>query len=303
MPSDLSASVSQSSVDKLLKSVSYPFTAFDKSWPFQGRLVQGSESDYIYTPDQVKKMLSSAQKQIGHLDLPAPKESPDDQLTRDIISAAGGVIESAKACLNARDEAEKTGKPFVGPSRAVTQGILDGGISGLAGIKGIQFKAHLAHLAVIVESEPDVSLGVPTVGIKNLKVQVNATGELWWYHPALHCSHWCFEWSVTWGWDRIAALSVGVKLKIDAHADISAQNTLVVAKGVIDKLRLDYPILRDIPLEGFANNALGDKLVVAFDAGKYLATVPVLNSRFAISDIGLPQSSKEIEVDITIKQV
>lgn len=303
-PFDLSATVSQSSADKLVKSVSYPFTAFDQSWPFQGRLILGAETDYEYTAAEIKKMLDVAQKRRGQMTLPAPNDSPEHQITRDIVRAASVVIESAKACLNARDEAEKAGKPFVGPSRELVQGILNNGVAGLANIKGIQFKGHLAWLKVVVADEPQLSLGMPTISIKNLDVRVSATGELWWYHPSLHCSHWCFEWSVTWGWDRIASLTVsGLKLAIAAHADVFAQNALIVAKGVVDKLRLDYPILRDIPLEGLANSALGNKLVVTFDAGKYLATVPVLNSKFAVASLQLPPSTSQIEVDITIKQV
>jgi hypothetical protein len=302
--SDLSATVSQSSADKLIKSVAYPFTVFDQSWPFQGRVVSGAEADYEYTQAEIKKMLGAAQKRSPQQTLPAPNDSPEDQVSGDIVAAASTVIESAKACLNARDEAEKAGKPFVGPSRALVQGILDGGVAGLASIRGIQIKAHLAWLKVVVTNQPNLSLGVPTIAMSNVNVLVSATGELWWYHPSFHCSHWCFNWSVTWGWDRIASLTInGVKLAIAAHANVSAQGTLIIASGVIDRLRLDYPILRDIPLEGFANSALSGKLVYVFDAGQYLATVPVLNSHFAVADITLPASASQIEVDITIKQV
>lgn len=302
--SDLSATVSQSSADKLVKSVTYPFTAFDHSWPFQGRVLDGADSDYEYPAAEIKKMLKGAQRGGGPLTLPATKDSPDTQVARDILRAGSEVIESAKACLRARDEAEAAGKNFVGPSRADCQSVLDGGVAGLASIRGIRFKAHLAWLKVVVADQPQLSLGVPTTSINNLNVRVSATGELWWYHPSLHCSHWCFEWHVTWGWSRIGAITVeGLKVAIAAHANISTQNTLIIAKGVIDKLRLDYPILRDIPLEGLANRALDGKLVFVFDAGKYLATVPVLNSRFAISSVQLPRSANGIEVGMTIKQV
>jgi hypothetical protein len=44
--SDLSGTVYQSAIDKLLGSVNYPFCAFDQTWPFTG---QNDNNDHLYS--------------------------------------------------------------------------------------------------------------------------------------------------------------------------------------------------------------------------------------------------------------
>ena len=74
-------------------------------------------------------------------------------------------------------------------------------------------------------------------------------------------------------------------------------------RGVFDKLRLDYPILDQIPLEGLANLALRNKTLFAYDAAQLIATVPVLKSRFTVDSISLPASSNSLPVSVVIRQV
>jgi hypothetical protein len=182
--------------------------------------------------------------------------------------------------------------------------ILDGGVVGLASYRGTQLKAHLAWLRVCVGQKPSLTIGSPQVSIQNLKVDVSATGELWWYYPIPHCSSWCLDWSITWAWTRIASITIrDIRIAADAHADTSVDGTKVKVTGVFDRLRLDYDILRDIQLEGIANSVLGSKPVFVYDASQLVATVPVLGSHFGISAIDLPSSIGSIEVDVSVKQV
>jgi hypothetical protein len=297
---DLSATIEQSSVDKLVNSITYPFTVMDKTYAPPGRVVSGADVGFPYSRADIKTILKDAGNLGGEIDLVVPTDDADDQMLRDVLGAASTVVESAKACLDAM-----TNPSYQGPPRNVPQAILNGGVAGLAdSAKGIQIIAHLAWLKIVLNDKPAISLNVPTIGLGGIDVSVSATGELWWYHPTFHCSSLCFNWSVTWGWDRIVPITVNnIKIACSAHANVSAAGTLITVQGFIDKLRLDYPILRDIPLEGFANDFLGNKLIVVFDAGKFLATVPVLNSNFAISSVQLPPSQGRIEADIAIKQI
>lgn len=197
------------------------------------------------------------------------------------------------------------GPNFNGPSAAVLQKVLDGGVKGLPAVfKGIQFVAHLAWLRVAIADAPTVGLNSPNVGLTGVNALVSATGELWWYHPTFHCSFLCFNWSETWSWDKLASVTVrNVQIAADAHVALSTKQALVVAQGVFDKLRLNYPILDQIPLEGVANNLLGPKLVAVYDAGKYVAAVPILGSKFAVNAVEIPPAKGSLIIDIQIKQV
>ena len=301
---DLTASVKQSSADKVLNSVKYPFCVFDQTWPFNGRKDEVAAASYEYSNDEINQLLANAQA-AGTGTLASIAQSDVDQLNMDVLRGAAEVIESAKKCLDARKEAEQLGKPFKGPSAKECQEILDNGVEGLMkSTRGIQFKGHLAWLRVCIADRPTIILGNPKVSISGLHVLTSATGELWWYHPTFHCSWLCFNWSVTWGWDRLAHLTIkDIKINADAHADTSTAGAVVNVKGVIDRLRLGYPILDKIPLEGVANQQLGDKLVRAFDASQFIASIPVMNSRFHIDKVELPASTNEIAINLSVKQL
>lgn len=74
-------------------------------------------------------------------------------------------------------------------------------------------------------------------------------------------------------------------------------------RGEFDSLRLDYPILDKIPLEGIANRALADRLVYVYDAAQLVETVPVLQSHFTVGSISLPPTASGISVGVTLRQV
>jgi len=84
---------------------------------------------------------------------------------------------------------------------------------------------------------------------------------------------------------------------------MEATGSRIYIRGVFDKLRLDYPILDKIPLEGLANRALHDKLVCAFDAAQFVATVPVLQTKFTVGSLSLPPNPNGIGVGIIVRQV
>ena len=219
-----------------------------------------------------------------------------------MLSGVAPVIESAKSYLRAREEAANKGDKISGPNPQDVQDILDGGIVRLATYRGIQFKAHLAWLHVEARSAPTVGLASPTIKVDDVKVSVGATAELWWYHPTLHCRKWCLDWSTSWSWDRLAAITVsGVRLAADAHAVVAAGGAVVEVRAVVDKLRLDYDLLRDIPLESFANSVLAGKPLYAYDASKLIATVPVLESRFAVQAIDVPTATGSLSVNVEIR--
>lgn len=295
---DLSASVQQSSADKLLRSVNYPLCVFEQRWPFNGREAITGTS-YDYTDAEMGLLLKQAQASAT-TQISSAEQSLEMQMNTDILASAAEVIESAKKCLDA-----STNAGYKGPDPKEVKKVVDEGVEGLLQTtRGIKFKAHLAWLKVCIADQPSVRLGNPRIAVTGLRVLASATGELWWYHPTFHCSWLCFNWSVTWGWDRITHITLNnVRIGADAHADTSTSGAIVTVRGSFDRLRLMYPILDRIPLEGIANQQLGDKLVRVFDASQFIASVPVLNSRFRIDKVDLPAAANEIAIDLSIKQI
>jgi hypothetical protein len=63
------------------------------------------------------------------------------------------------------------------------------------------------------------------------------------------------------------------------------------------------PILEKIELAPFANKALADRLAFIFDASKLIATVPVLEAKFAVETLTLPPSTAGISAEVSLREV
>lgn len=291
-------------------SVNYPFEVFshhEDFHPFEATKSGPSpvpSAAYDYTKKEITEILDATQnwgKKATSLQVP---KSLDGQFYSVLLKECSATIESAKACLAAREEAKSKGQPFSGPSESDLQDILDGGIKGLAQIDGFQFRALCTDLRVFASGKPDVQLKGPTVTLSNLKIVGDACAEVWWYHPSFHCSWLCFNWSVTWSWGPLIRVCVeGVKFDVAAHATAATDGPLVTVTATADRLRLDYDILRELPLENIANHYLADKRVLVYDASKLVAAVPVLGSRFQVSSVDLPAITGGLQVNVSVKQV
>jgi hypothetical protein len=301
---DLSALINQSAADKLLNSVNFPLVLVNTTNPPPGSILSlkaVNDDEVTLEEAVVKKYLKDIVASINPLSTQSP--NADSKFYSEALSNLSVTIESAKAYLNANGEAAKAKTKFEGPSKKFAQDILDGGVEALWSIKGIEFKAICSQLKITADNKPNLSLNGTKVSVSNSKITTQATGELWWYHPTFHCSRLCTRWSVNWKWSRIASISVSIRVDMDGYVEISVNGKLLYARLHINKLRLDYPILREIPLEGIANRVLGNKQIPIFDAGSFIASVPIINTRFAIDSISMPNTNGSIEIDIAIKQV
>jgi hypothetical protein len=303
---DLNAAINQSTANKLLNSTVFPLLIVNTTNPPPGVLITTesvNEDEIILSKEAVANLLKEIMKAVD----PKSTRTPggDVKVYSEALSNLSQTIESAKAFLRAKKEAESTvpPTPFEGPDPAYVQSILDNGIEGLANIQGIEFKVICSKLQVIADNKPTLTLNGPNISVSNSKITTNATAELWWYHPTLHCSRFCTNWSITWGWDRIASASASVRVDFDGYASVIVNGKVLFASLHINKLRLDYPILREIPLEGIANRVLANKQIPIFDAGNFIASIPIINSRFVIDGIYIPVVAGGIEIDIEIKQI
>lgn len=305
---DLSASIEQSAVDKVIKATKFPLTAVDIDIPFDPNSARGisalnDDSMVEYSTSEIEDLFKTATKSTPPSLSTKPPSDINAQFASDVLKAGSSVIESAKQCEIARQQA---GSSFVGPPKEFVEGILQGGLEGLTeSAKGLRVVAHCSWLEVDVLQPPTISLNGGSIGIGNVELSVSATGQLWWYHPTFHCSKMCFNWTTTWGWDQMGpSLTVrGVKISADASATVSTSGTKALASANVSKLRLDYPILDKIPLEGIANSQLNGKSVTIYDASKLIETIPVIAQQFTIDSIAIPAATGETVVRVSIRKV
>jgi hypothetical protein len=67
-------------------------------------------------------------------------------------------------------------------------------------------------------------------------------------------------------------------------------------------LRLDYPILRDLPLEKILNPSLKSKHVPVFDGNKLVALLPYLNTVYKIRSLTI-SGTGEIRADVIVERI
>jgi hypothetical protein len=223
----------------------------------------------------------------------------EDQL----FSFGGSIIQQAKTVLNAADDPK-----YEGPPRSDLELVINGGIEKLGpSLRKIMgdwgLYAWCPHLKITLKRRPSFNLRSPRIDLNGIRVNIVATGELYAKYPWWNCYKWCTKWDKVIKCDRIGSVTISVDIAIEAHAILSTQGSSVFATAEFDKLRLDYPILRLLPLEDLVNPVLKHKKLKIYDASKLVSTIPLLGSRFRIKTIALPPVNPGVQIDVTIEQV
>jgi hypothetical protein len=296
---DIYVNLAQSSCDKLVNSVTYPFKVLEKSQPFPGcaQVSDGMEGYHRYSDKEIDALFRSTFELLE-----SKRTLPDNNIYNEVIAFAGSIIEQSKKVLDVTGSQE-----YDGPSKDALKSIVDGGLGDLPknlrplGDFGIY--EWCSYLRVIVRTKPAIKLNSPRIDLDQIKVRVTATGETWIKYPWFNCYQWCLRWVKVEKCDKIASVTPTLDVAADTHVNLTSAGSIVNAKLIFDKLRLDYPILRDIPLEGLANDIIGGKVVQIFDGSTLVTTVPVLKTHFTIGSLELPNTSGGIGVGITLKEV
>lgn len=303
MTNDIYTEVNQSASDKVIKSATYPLTVLEKMEAFPGctklaakMATEDGAPFYALTKSEINEYLTAAVA-----DMTSSLKIDEVSVSSEIYAFGGEIIQQAQHVIDAGTRAK--GK-YDGPDLKGLQKIVDGGIEGLGDTLGDWgMYAWCPYLQVIVKKEPDISLASPRISLNGIEIKVSATGELWAKFPWWNCHKWCTKWQKVIKCKRIASISASPIIKAEAHAILRAEAAKIVAHGKFDKLRLKGKILDKIPLEGIANKALDRKLVYVFDARKFVATVPTLESKFSVDKVTLPKSTDSIGVGIEVKKI
>jgi len=295
---DIYASVTQHAIDRVLSDIHYPLTIIDEHYPpcVSGLNAPITQATHL-RPEARAELIAFAKKRQ-----PIPKfETPDDNIATRIDNAVAGFYGTLAEVDAQRDQVEKQGNQWRGPSKNDVDQIRQRGI--------IDFAFCLPWLRVDLRSSPKIVLSASVIPVTNIDLSVGATGEVYGYWADFICDNHCIDNICCWGhlenhWHYIGSLTVtDVHLKANGKVMPGIDPPRkVFLQASVDSLRLDYEILKEIPLEGFANNALAGKKFEVLDADKIVAALPYVNNKYGIDTLKL-SGSGELRVDISLRKL
>jgi len=283
---DLAAEISQDLVTKVINdSIPPAYTVIDKRSPFPTLAVVDTRNSDLPALITWAKSKSGSRKK--------GEEQFADELLYSVADAESDfnfVIAAKKEFDNIRDGKKPT---WDGPSDKELSNYLE---------FGFDTKAHLAWVKVWIPSRPTITVSVPTTTIKGLKVSAGATGELWVRRPKLKCTKkWkgiCYKWKKVWVWEKWASITLdSVTVAADVSIAWSVSGVKLIGSAKFDKLRLNYKILDKIPIE----NWVDPKSFTAMDAKELVGVIPILESKYIVSSIGMPKGSG-LRLELTFKK-
>jgi hypothetical protein len=332
--SDLKATINQSIADKIVDSVTYPFTVFEHRKPFGGFGLLNAE---VNSDDEVSIDSKTFLDQITSSHKNSFKSfEPNEQIIEDLhfnfYSELTALKENLSECLISFDKVEKhnidnSDNELVwdGPDKnylletienlSAYEKILisDNSKSNNSKIdyskidKIIEFKGQITWVRVTLGKRPVFKINGKRFDLNLPSILPSGTAEVWAKHIWLKCVRkWrgiCYGWKLTTKETRLSSVSlVDVKFKVKAHAIVEPKGSLININGSFDEFRIDYPILKEIPLEKLGNYYLKNLPVAIFDAGVYVKTIPVLDRSFRVSNINIPNEEGQITIEVTVSQ-
>lgn len=324
MSYDLESSVTQSAADKVVRSVSYPFTVFEERKPYEGLAESPAGSDEAVWEFDAAAYDAVVQDAVGQWSgtFTHSRTQPDaESLGGEMLALINSLSTNAAECMSSLDEVERynqdnPSEPLTwdGPDRAELQEIIDlaseagltvANLNKVLGDWGI--KAVVTWIKVSLGVAPTFTLAGDSFALSLPKIVVDGTGEVWAKHPWLKCikKKWgiCYKWKKVVKHTRLLRVTLrGLKFKVGARATILTEGALVKARGHFDTLRIDHRYLDRIPLEKLANRKLQDRTVVVFDARELVATIPTLKSKFKVDSIHVPPTPGKVSVEVTVTQ-
>jgi hypothetical protein len=319
---DLKSDVNQTTFDKVVASMKIPFTLFEHKDPFQKEILTPEENIILeeglatkgLPPEKSLKMFQWAVEDNT-------KANDVDQVFKSALleewervkSEIHTLVEEHQKVVSKQvpgiDQKEFNYQEYsIEELTKLQQAPVDETIKFFeAKEKGaFSLKAHLAYFRVDLNERPSLKISSPAFTINNIRVEPTVRGELWAKVPEFRCCRRvfgiCVCVRVSWEWKRIASVTISPNIGADATIIFSETNLKINAKAKFNKLFLDYAIIREINLASIANHYLNAKKFEVYDASKFIASLPYINSNFRIESLVLPPAADGLSVQINIKQ-
>lgn len=321
MTEDFVATINQSMANKLVDSVTYPFIVFEHRKTFSGFSALDQAVD-IFEDEILIDTKLLANDAMQTLKATYGRRRSVDQASEDIGAQVGEDFEETLSvyenCLKSFDEVEAHNQAnpnrkltWDGPSKTELKSIIaslkkfgEYSLKDFTQIKKIvEFKVFVSWIRIAV-SKPSFTLSGSSFQLNVPDVLPSGTGEVWAKYKWIKCikRKWgiCYRWKIVTKSKRILKVTLkDIKTELSVVAEIMVSGPLVRVFANVIKLRLKYKYLDKIPLEKLANKKLSDKPVIAFDASKFVATMPMLGSKFRVQKIAVPSATGKINVLVT----
>lgn len=306
---DLTTTIDQSAFTKILDAADIPMVLFEHREPFPGLLNTTSDdfayndsTDKNYTYEETKNLFKWAVNDAKITGLEDDKNNifrgAIREAWRNLYQEVNNVYNQATTDTRTTNE-DFSLKDLEKLKNELYKGNVDNVFSffetKLAGAKAFA-KIHLAYARVDLLDRPVIDVNSPDFAIGNVRVRATATGELWLKLPYVSCC----PLRAGFRWVKTASVTVSPVIGAAAAVHFSIESLKVMATGRFTRLFLDYPILRDINLAGIGNHYLSSKQFELYDVSKFVASIPYIDKKFAISTIDLPAQTHGVKVDITI---
>jgi hypothetical protein len=309
---DLKAEINQTAFDKILSSVNYPYTMFERTYPFKSvsdnpshtETVEGEIATRILSKDTATIYFQWAVENGRGI-----QSSSATAIDNEFKEALLMEWEFMKAGIRQILDEHNRNRTTPG-YRFTLQGYTPEELEKIqkASVKetidffsqrdatAFAMKVHLAFLRVNLNERPTVKVAGPEFEIAGVKVEPTATGELWIKLPVFRC---CPP-RISWKWKRTVSVTISPDIAANAKVTFGQSNLKVVGRANFTMLRLDYPIFRHIKLENIANRSLKGRVFELYDASLFMASLPYINSRFRIKSISLPHNPNGLTIGVDV---
>lgn len=309
---DLKVEINQAAFNDVLSSVKYPFTMFERTYPFHSisnlpATTGTSEGEFATRTLSKDSSILYFQWAVENRNtIPASAASGVDNEFKEALQLEW---ESMKAEIKEILDEHNRNLGTAG-YRFPLQGYTAEELAKIqkAGVKEtIDFfttrdatafivRVHLAFLRLNLNEQPSLIVKSPVFGVTGIKVNPTATVQLWVKLPVFRC---CPP-RITWKWKPTLSLTVSPDIAADANVTFSQSNMKVVGRAAFTRLVLDYPILRHLNFATIANRSMKDFEV--YDASAFMASLPYINSRFRIESLSLPPNQHGLTIAVNIIQ-
>jgi hypothetical protein len=269
-PVHMAAELHQELVSKILDDAKYPVTIIDHRYDFEGILREATDDSLApWTQSDLDKLVAWAKN-----------EGKDDDAAADLLSNLSAIRQEAETTLQ---QIEKARPDDPDPMRSREAELRDAAAGRFKFIK-----VHLAWIRVELASKPSIELSVPQTRISDANTRVGATGEVWV--------------KLLGKWRRIASLTVrGVKVAVGGGLNWSVDGIDAVFHIELTRLRLDYPILRELPIERLVSGDLRKDKHVVLEGEVLKATIPYVDNNYVLDKLSLP-NGKVLRLELLFKK-
>ena len=293
---DLEAAVNQSAVDKIIRSIDFPYTAFDDDVGKNSTAISERGNARDLSTTEMAEMIHRVRAKRGTL-------SDSETAFKQLLETAR---ESTLETLRHVQKGDVEGAPPEADLSELVE-FFDGKRSTLTNKGFLCFKgdAEVTHARVEVLEPPIVRLGGGRIDFRSMHVQAKAWIRITIGYPGICCKCWlvCCPWFCCKTTSIEVRPSAGLTTSAYAWPQEISESTgkSVAFFAYIRSLHLSDGLLGLIPLEGFVNPKLKDKPLVKIPLDDFAVAISPLRREMRVSSVRFRDAPDTLAAQLTIE--